>query len=391
MLRLSLTRCGRLPRLPHAASGLATRAIGPCPLAGPSIAALSSWSTPSALSPLLTALAPPPSAPASSLGAPPRRALSSSAEVSSAMLDLPGTVGPLALHLIRDNLGSRPVKRRIGRGVGSGRGRHCGRGMKGRKARAGNHGLLKQDGGTTRLQKGLPKMGDWRPRLEYTYINLFRLQDAVRSGRLPVPEGRPISVKDLFDAKLVTLRQRHAGVKLLGAGHDSFDTPLHLEVQLATQKSIEAVERAGGSVTSVYYSRLTLRALLKPHRFEAAPVGKRHGVMRPRPALPPPKLMSKVYLSERHRGYLRHLLPGDVVRPEEHPRHVDLSKRQKPRYPGWAAADQAAIAAGRPYIKSDGTRTDGGSPPKSEDAPSARQLLKDSPRRRKDRPYVPGE
>ncbi len=323
-----------------------------------------------------------------------------------ALLDLPLSVGPLALNQIRDNLGARPVKRRVGRGVGSGRGRHCGRGMKGRRARAGNHGLLKQDGGTTRLQKGLPKMGDWRPRLEYAYINLWRIQEAVDSGRLPVPEDRPIDVRDLFNAKLVTLRQRHAGVKLLGRGHNSYSKPLRIEVQLATQRAIQAVEEAGGSIETVYYSRLTLRALLKPHRFEAAPVGQRHGAMRPRPALPPPKLMSRIYLSERHRGYLRHLEPGDVVRPQEHPAHVDLGQRQKPRYPGWAAADAAAMAAGRPYIKADGTCrapgeveqpvTDGkakgaGTASGVGETPSPRALQNANPRRRRDRPYVPGE
>lgn len=325
----------------------------------------------------------------------PHRSYSLAAEAMAtpALLELPLSVGPLALNQIRDNLGARPVKRRVGRGVGSGRGRHCGRGMKGRKARAGNHGLLKQDGGSTRLQKGLPKMGNWRPRLEYAYINLWRIQEAVETGRLVVPEDRPIDVRDLFQAKLVTLRQRHAGVKLLGRGSDTYSTPLNLEVQLATQRAIEAVEAAGGSIEAVYYSRLTLRALLKPHRFEAAPVGERHGAMRPRPSLPPPKLMSRVYQSEKHRGYLRNLQPGDVVRPQEHPGHVDLSLRQKPRYPGWAAADAAAIAAGRPYIKADGTT----SVPteeevaKAAEAPSPRVLQNANPRRRKDRPYVPGE
>lgn len=231
-------------------------------------------------------------------------------------LQLPMQIGPLALNRIRDNLGARPKKRRVGRGVGSGRGRHCGRGMKGRKQRAGNHNLLRNDGGQTRLQKKLPKLGHWRPRLEYVYINLCKLQDAIKRGHLTVPTDRPIGVKDLFDAKLITLRQRHSGVHLMARGGETFDMPLNIEVQLASQRAIEVVEAAGGSVESVYYSRLTLRALLKPHRFEAAPVGKRHGAMRPRPALPPPKLMRDIYMSERHRGYLRNLAPGDVVRPQ---------------------------------------------------------------------------
>jgi len=302
-------------------------------------------------------------------------------------LELPMHIGPLALNRIRDNLGARPKKRRVGRGVGSGRGRHCGRGMKGRKQRAGNHNLLRNDGGQTRLQKKLPKFGHWRPRLEYVYINLCKLQDAIKRGHLTVPTDRPIGVKDLFDAKLITLRQRHSGVHLMARGGETFDMPLNIEVQLASQQAIEVVEAAGGSVESVYYSRLTLRALLKPHRFEAAPVGKRHGAMRPRPALPPPKLMRDIYMSERHRGYLRNLAPGDVVRPQEHPSHVDLSLRQKPYYPGWAAADQQAMALGKPYIKPDGTVTDADAPP--ENVPA--YVVQAGRPSRKMRPYIPGD
>ena len=105
--------------------------------------------------------------------------------------------------------------------------------MKGRKARAGNHGLLKQDGGS-KVFKALPKMTDWRPRREYKYINLIQVQEAIQQGRLAVPEDRPIGVKDLFDAKLITLRTRHSGVKLLARGAESFNTPVRLEVQLAS-------------------------------------------------------------------------------------------------------------------------------------------------------------
>ncbi len=271
-------------------------------------------------------------------------------------LEMPDGVGPLALNQIRDNYGARRKKRRLGRGVGSGRGRKSGRGQKGMRARSGNHGFLGRDGGQTKLQKAVPKMGHWRPQREYQRFNLESLEEAVGRGRLRAgtPE-QPITVKDLFDARLVTLRGKHMGVTLLGRGAARFRTPVHIEVQMASQTAIDAVERAGGTISTVFYSRLTLRALLKPHRFEAAPVGHRHGGMRPRPALPPPKLMRDVYLTERYRGYLRQLKPGDVVRPHEHPEHADLSLRAKPRYPGWAAADEQARKEGAPLIDDDGS------------------------------------
>ena len=318
-------------------------------------------------------------------------AAASSAEAVPFKLTLPTGAGPFGLNRIRDNYGARWKKRRVGRGVGSGRGRTATRGHKGMRARAGNHGLINKDGGATKLQKKIPKMGHWRPTLEYAYINLCSVEEAVKSGRLPVPDGRPIDVKDLYDARLVTLRGRHAGVKLLGRGADDLTTPLRLEVQLASQRAIEAVERAGGSLESVYYSRLTLRAKLKPHRFESAPVGHRHGNMLPRPALPPPKLMRDVYLTERHRGYLRDLQPGEVVRPQEHPAHVDLrATPRKPRYPGWAAADQQAMTLGQPYIKDDGTVTTAEEAAAAAEAPkTSRQLMMENPRRRRDREWSP--
>jgi len=230
---------------------------------------------------------------------------------------LPSEIGPLALNKIRDNYGARKQKRRVGRGQGSGRGNTCGRGQKGKGARTGNHGFLKQSGGQTPFWKMIPKRGFFRPKREYKLLRLHFLERCVLTGRLPVPEDRPITVRDLFLAKMVTLRQRHSGVKLIGGGAEYFNTPLNIEVQLATKPAIEAIERAGGKITTVYYSRLTLRGLLKPEKILAK------NRLLPRPSLPPPKLMAK-YLDEEKRGYLVGLKPGDILRPHEQPSHVRM-------------------------------------------------------------------
>jgi large subunit ribosomal protein L15 len=66
-----------------------------------------------------------------------------------------------------------------------------------------------------------------------------------------------------------------------------------LEVAKASKSAIEAVEKAGGTVTCVHFNQLALRALMKPHRFE----------LLPRRARPPPKLMD-YYLDGSVRGYL---------------------------------------------------------------------------------------
>lgn len=69
--------------------------------------------------------------------------------------------------------------------------------------------------------------------------------------------------------------------------------PVRLVVSAAATKAIEAVERAGGSITTMYHDRIALRLLLKPHKFE----------LKPRPAYPPPRLMAR-YMDPEKRGYL---------------------------------------------------------------------------------------
>ena len=86
----------------------------------------------------------------------PARSLSTAIELNrgaALLLQLPTEIGPFALNNIRDNYGARRTPKRLGRGVGSGKGRKIGRGQKGMKSRAGNHGLLKSDGGQTKLTK----------------------------------------------------------------------------------------------------------------------------------------------------------------------------------------------------------------------------------------------
>ena len=119
----------------------------------------------------------------------------------------PTELGPLALNRIRDNYGARLKKTRVGRGVGSGRGRKSGRGMKGMAARAGNKGFLLQSGGQTSDVKRIPKRGFYRLKREYLGVNLQDLQSWVLSGRLDRPAAdAPITVKTLFDNRLITLR-----------------------------------------------------------------------------------------------------------------------------------------------------------------------------------------
>ena len=77
-------------------------------------------------------------------------------------------------------------------------------------------------------------------------------------------------------------------------GSEEFDVPLDIEVTRASKSAIEAIEKAGGTVTCVHHNRLGLRALLAPEKFEGR---------LPKMAKPPPKLMP-FYLDFERRGYL---------------------------------------------------------------------------------------
>ena len=93
----------------------------------------------------------------------------------------------------------------------------------------------------------MPKRGFHKPKKEYCTVYLDDLEGHIRSGRLKVPEDRPITVKDFFDAKLITHRQRHSGIELLTSGRNrgrnqqGLATPLRIEAQKATHRAIAQV------------------------------------------------------------------------------------------------------------------------------------------------------
>jgi large subunit ribosomal protein L15 len=131
----------------------------------------------------------------------------------------------------------------------------------------------------------VPKRGFHNPFTRiYHPLNLDRLQQWVDDGRLD--GSKMISMKELRDSGVVH-RRIFNGVKLLGRGAETFSLPLQLQVSQASTKAREALERAGGKVTTVYYNELGLRALLCPEWFS------KKGRLLPRPARPPPKLTEK--------------------------------------------------------------------------------------------------
>ncbi len=151
----------------------------------------------------------------------------------------------MKLNDIRDNPGSSKKRMRIGRGIGSGKGKTGGRGVKGQKARAGV-AIKGFEGGQMPLHRRLPKRGFWNPfSKDYNEVNLGRIQTAIEAGKL---DGSAIVTQEALVAAGVLAKVRD-GVKILGNGE--IKAKLAFEVAAASKGAIAAIEKAGGSVTIV--------------------------------------------------------------------------------------------------------------------------------------------
>jgi len=149
----------------------------------------------------------------------------------------------MKLNDLRDNEGATKARMRVGRGIGSGKGKQGGRGGKGQTARSGyrNNGF---EGGQMPIHRRLPKRGFNNPGArDLNEVNVGRIQEAIASGRLDA--GQPITVEALVAAGVCS-RVRD-GVKILGVGE--LTAKVSFQVAGASKSAVEAIERAGGSVT----------------------------------------------------------------------------------------------------------------------------------------------
>jgi large subunit ribosomal protein L15 len=150
----------------------------------------------------------------------------------------------MKLNEIRDNDGARPKFKRIGRGIGSGKGKTSGRGVKGQKARTGVS-LNGFEGGQLPLYRRTPKRGFVNPfRKDYAVLNLATLDAALADGRLDA--GATITEDTLRQAGIVRAAKRFAGVRLLAKGE--ITRAVTIAVSGASAAAIAAVEAAGGKV-----------------------------------------------------------------------------------------------------------------------------------------------
>jgi large subunit ribosomal protein L15 len=162
------------------------------------------------------------------------------------------------LNDLRDNPGSRLKSKRLGRGIGSGKGKTSGKGVKGQKAREGV-ALNGFEGGQLPIYRRLPKRGFTNHfRKEYTPLNLGVLDKAIDIGR--IDGSQPITEAILIGAGLADADTD--GVRLLGEGKITRAITITVSGASATAKA--AVEEAGGTVTT------TVAPKVKPEAAAAA-------------------------------------------------------------------------------------------------------------------------
>jgi large subunit ribosomal protein L15 len=149
----------------------------------------------------------------------------------------------MKLNEIRDNAGARKNRMRVGRGIGSGKGKTSGRGVKGQTSRTGV-AIKGFEGGQMPLHRRLPKRGFTNIfAKDYAVANLGKVQQAIESGKLDA--SQPITGEILVAAGVA--QNSRDGVRLLGKG--ALTTKASFVVAGASASAIAAVEALGGTVT----------------------------------------------------------------------------------------------------------------------------------------------
>ncbi|EAU42408.1 50S ribosomal protein L15 [Fulvimarina pelagi HTCC2506] len=148
----------------------------------------------------------------------------------------------MKLNEITDNEGATHSRKRVGRGIGSGKGKTGGRGVKGQKSRSGV-AINGYEGGQMPLYRRLPKRGFTNVfAKDYSIVSVGRLQQAIDAGKLDA--SSEVDIAALIAAGVV--RRAKDGVRVLGDGEVT--ASLKLNVAGASKSAVEKIEKAGGSV-----------------------------------------------------------------------------------------------------------------------------------------------
>ncbi len=148
----------------------------------------------------------------------------------------------MKLNQLADKAGSTKDRMRVGRGIGSGKGKTGGRGVKGQKSRSGV-AIKGFEGGQMPLHRRLPKRG-FRNIFakDFNSVGIDRVQKAIDAGKLD--SKAPVTAAALVTAGVI--RRARDGVRLVANGE--FTAKVDFEVAGASKTAIAAIEKAGGTV-----------------------------------------------------------------------------------------------------------------------------------------------
>jgi large subunit ribosomal protein L15 len=162
------------------------------------------------------------------------------------------------LNEIRNNPGAHKRKTKLGRGSSSGLGKTSGRGVKGAKARTGTK-VYGFEGGQMPLYMRLPKRGFNNIfARDFAEVNLGRIQKAIDEKKIDATSK--ITEETLRSAGLVS-RSRD-GVRVLG--HGEFTAKTEIEVAGASASAREAIEKAGGTLTTTFTKKVNMNKKGEP-------------------------------------------------------------------------------------------------------------------------------
>lgn len=149
----------------------------------------------------------------------------------------------MKLNELHDNEGATKKRKRVARGPGSGKGKTAGRGIKGQKSRSGV-AIGGYEGGQMPLYRRLPKRGFTKPNAKhYAVVNLGLIQKFIEAGKLDA--ANEITEDAIIAAGLT--KQKLDGIRVLAKGEVT--SKITLTVTGASKAAVEAVEKAGGSLT----------------------------------------------------------------------------------------------------------------------------------------------
>lgn len=158
------------------------------------------------------------------------------------------------LNELKENHGAAKARMRVGRGVGSGKGKTAGRGVKGQKSRSGVS-INGFEGGQMPVYMRMPKRGFNKLNAKtHQWLNLSDLEAAVAAGKIKAGDT-------IDEAALVAngvVRRAKDGIRLLGRG--KLTAKLNLTIAGATKSAIKAIEDLGGSVTVTQVKKVKAEA-----------------------------------------------------------------------------------------------------------------------------------